>query len=244
MEMDVQYKVIQMNEDTWRIEEPGVRFFVLKGTERALLIDSGMMVHNAKEIAGALTSLSLELLNTHADMDHVGSNHEFAAPYMNPAELSNYHNTQGKQGDIKPVWDGDKIELGERTLKIIALPGHTPGGIAVLDEKYHALFSGDPIQNGDIFMFGVQRDLRAYRHSLLRLKDMKDYFSEIYPSHGAIPVSKSMIDDLIKASEEIMEGSILPEDGEFHGIPLKVYEAGGARFLCDVGEPGIDKSKF
>ena len=42
------YEVIQVNEDTWRIEEGGVRFFLLAGKECALLVDSGMMVHNAR----------------------------------------------------------------------------------------------------------------------------------------------------------------------------------------------------
>ena len=43
--------------DTWRIDDGGVRFFLLCGTERALLIDSGMTVTDAKEIAESLTSL-------------------------------------------------------------------------------------------------------------------------------------------------------------------------------------------
>lgn len=34
-------KIIQMNPNTWRIED-GVCFFLLTGREKALLIDSGM----------------------------------------------------------------------------------------------------------------------------------------------------------------------------------------------------------
>ena len=37
------YKVIQMNENTWRIEDMGVRFFLLTGTDKALLIDCSEM---------------------------------------------------------------------------------------------------------------------------------------------------------------------------------------------------------
>ena len=50
--------------DTWRIDDGGVRFFLLCGTERALLVDSGMTVTNAKEIAQSLTSLPVSLLNS------------------------------------------------------------------------------------------------------------------------------------------------------------------------------------
>ena len=66
--------IVQMNENTWRIEDGGVRFFLLTGSEKALLIDSGMMVHDARNIAEELTNLPIFLLNTHADMDHTGSN--------------------------------------------------------------------------------------------------------------------------------------------------------------------------
>ena len=92
-------EIISINENTWRIEEEGVRFFLLAGENKALLIDSGMQVHNAKEIAESLVDLPIELLNTHADMDHVGSNNEFDSFYMNPAEASNYYNTNKKDGD-------------------------------------------------------------------------------------------------------------------------------------------------
>ena len=41
------YQIIQINENSWRIEDHGVRFFLLSGTERALLVDSGMQVHGS-----------------------------------------------------------------------------------------------------------------------------------------------------------------------------------------------------
>ena len=42
---------IQINEKTWRFEDDGVRFFLLCGTEKAALVDSGMNTPNAKEMA-------------------------------------------------------------------------------------------------------------------------------------------------------------------------------------------------
>ena len=84
----MEYKIIRMNENTWRIEDGGVRFFLLTGTEKALLVDSGMNVHNARDIATRLTDLPLSLLNTHADRDHIGSNEQFDMFYMHPDEES------------------------------------------------------------------------------------------------------------------------------------------------------------
>ena len=109
------YEVIQINNDTWRIEEDGVRFFLLAGKERALLIDSGMTVHNAREIAESLTKLPLSLLNTHADIDHIGSNAQFETFYLHPAEEANYRRGGGT-GTILPVREGDALDLGGREL--------------------------------------------------------------------------------------------------------------------------------
>ena len=73
-----------------------------------------------------------------------------------PAELVNYKLPHPSQ-KIVPVYDGDVIDLGERELLAIALPGHTPGSTALLDKNSEMLFSGDPIQDGHIFMFGEMR---------------------------------------------------------------------------------------
>ena len=202
--MDI--NINRIDENTWGFEEPDVRFFLLTGTERALLIDSGMQTRNAKELAEELTALPLSLLNTHADPDHIGSNSEFDSFHMHPAEASNYYNSQKRTGSILPVWDGDVIDLGDRPLHIITLSGHTPGSIAVLDVKNRRIFTGDPVQDGRIFMFGVQRELHAYRHSLLKLQQHVDDFDEIYPSHGTCPVRPSLIMELYEAVGKIMDG--------------------------------------
>jgi len=228
------YKIIQIDEQTWRIEEDHVRFFLLTGSQKALLIDSGMNVTTAKEIAESITSLPIELLNTHADMDHIASNDEFEYVYMNPAECSNYYKMQKNKGKIKPVWDQDIIDLGNRPLKVIAIPGHTPGSIALLDVNKKVLFSGDPIQDGKIFMFGVQREFHAYQHSLLKLNEYLAEFQLIYPSHGSFPVQPSLIMELYQGVEKIMNGEIMAKDVSFHHIPLKEYDIGVATFLCDI----------
>ncbi len=183
---------IKINETTYRYEDKGVRFFLLMGTEYALLIDSGMQVHNAKELANELTSLPIKLFNTHTDPDHIGSNDEFDTVMMNPAELVNYRKPHSSQ-TIIPVYDGDIIDVGDRPLKAIALPGHTPGSTALLDVKSGMLFSGDPIQDGKIFMFGSMRELSAYILSLKRLLKFKEEIKEIYPCHGTCPIDISVI---------------------------------------------------
>ena len=232
--MEINRKCI--DENTWIFKEGGVRFFLLVGTERALLIDSGMETRNAKELAQELTDLPVSLLNTHADPDHIGSNDEFDRFYMHPAEASNYYNSQKQTGTIVPVWDGDILDLGDRPLCIITLPGHTPGSIAVLDEKNRRIFTGDPVQDGRIFMFGVQRELHAYRHSLLKLQNYAEVFDEIYPSHGTCPLKPSIIMELHEAAGKILDGQLTGQPGDMFGNPITVYDAGPATFLCSPAE--------
>lgn len=226
-------QIIQMNSSTWRIEDGGVRFFLLTGTEKALLIDSGMTVRNAKEIAESLTDLPLSLLNTHADMDHVGSNEEFSTFYMHPADEPHYRRS-GKSGQLVPVLDGDKIDLGGRKLKIIHLSGHTPGSIAVLDINHRVLISGDPIQeHGRIFMFGEHRNMQDYIRSLEKLEPMASDFDEIWPSHADLPIYPGVIRKLHDGAQKIVNGEITGKKEEFHGRTITMYDLGFTVLLCD-----------
>ena len=230
----MQYEIIQMNPHTWRIEDGGVRFFLLTGTEKALLIDSGMMVNNAKDIAAELTDLPISLLNTHADRDHIGSNQQFETFYMHPAEEPIYRRS-GKPGTIIPVKEGDTIDLGERELKIIDLPGHTPGSIAVLDVKNRILISGDPIQqHGRIFMFGSHRNMEAYIQSLKRLEGRVSEFDEIWPSHADLPIPPETIRMLCEGTEAIRAGKVQGKLEEMHGNKIVAYDLGFCTLLCDA----------
>jgi glyoxylase-like metal-dependent hydrolase (beta-lactamase superfamily II) len=48
-------------------------------------------------------------------------------------------------GRVVPIDDGDRIDLGDRTLTAIATPGHTRAHLAYLDDETGALFCGDAI---------------------------------------------------------------------------------------------------
>ena len=225
--------ITTINDSTWAFEEQGVRFFLLAGTETALLLDSGMMTQNVRELVRSVTDLPVILMNTHADRDHIAGNHEFAWFYMHPAEAANYYNTQHAAGTFRPIHDGQIIDLGDRELEVITIPGHTPGHVAVLDRRYRALYSGDPVQDGRIFMFGVQREMHAYRMSLLRLKERAGEFDAIYPCHGTCPVGTDMIVQLYEASGKIMEGSLPYTVEEVFGNRIRAYDTGCAVFLLD-----------
>ena len=225
-------EIIRMDADTWRIEDTGVRFFVLEGTEKALMIDSGMNTPEARQLAESVTKKPLELLNTHADRDHISGNDAFDSFYMSPAEEENFR-ANNPNGTIKPVGDGDVIDLGNRPLEIIEIPGHTPGSIAILDVNRRVLISGDSVQDGNIFMFGKFRNMETYIPSMKKLLDYTGRFDSVYPSHGSIPVSPSLISELIRCAEAVRAGSAEGKPVEFFGHRAVLYKFDCAGFLCD-----------
>ncbi|MBP5657811.1 MAG: MBL fold metallo-hydrolase [Clostridia bacterium] len=224
----------ELYKNTWCELDGGVRIFLLAGSERALAIDTGMRVPDVRGMISAHTGLPCALLNTHADRDHISSNFQFEDIFMHASEIAYYRSVScGPEKNIIPVFGGDKIDLGGRELEIIHLPGHTPGSVTVLDNRGRCLIGGDPVQeDGDIFMFGPQRDMRAYIESLKRLDKMDD-FDYIFPSHANEKVSRSVIPKLISGAEAILAGKIKGTEKEVFGKNICSYDVGVSRFLCE-----------
>lgn len=226
-------EIIPINENSWRIEDSGVRCFLLTGSEKALLIDSGRELHTARDIAESLTDLPVMLLNTHADGDHTGSNEQFESFYMHPDEEAHFRRG-GRSVTIIPVREGDILDLGGRELRIIDLPGHTPGSIAVLDVGNRVLISGDPVQeHGRIFMFGAHRNMENYIRSLEHLETFTAEFDEIWPSHADIPISPALIRKLHDGALDVLDGKVAGSPVEVHGNQVIAYDLGFCTLLCD-----------
>ena len=224
--------VIQINQSTWRIEEGFVRFYLLCGDERAALIDTGMDAPDARSIAEGITSLPLILINSHGDLDHISGNGAFDEVYMSPAEEENYR-AFGGAGRLIPIVEGDVIDLGNRPLQIIDIPGHTPGSIAILDVNNRVLISGDSVQDGNIFMFGKFRNLGRYIESLRHLQKFDGLYDEIYPMHGSFPLYPDQVGKLLGAALDVAEGraSSVPVTVLEQDALLYKFEFAG--FLCD-----------
>lgn len=226
------FEKIQMNENTWRIENDGVRIFLLTGMKEALLIDSGMTLSNAREIAESITTLPLRLLNTHTDIDHISGNAAFSAVMMGAGEVD-FYRSQGRTEEIVPLKHGDVIDLGERELEIIDLSGHTPGSIAILDKANKVLISGDSIQDGRIYMFGSHRNMDKYIETMEALLEHTGRFEVIYPSHGTFPVKPELIPKLIEGAKQIQAGEAKGTEVEVHGNRIMLYQFPYAGFLYE-----------
>lgn len=225
-------EIIKIDETTYRIEDNGVRFFLLIGENKALMIDSGMNAKNALDIVRPLTNLSIELLNTHGDPDHISGNDSFSEVYINEKEIDNYRSFNKNDIKFNFVKTGDIIDLGNRPLKVIELAGHTPGSIAILDVNNRVLIGGDSIQDGKIFMFGPARDMNLYNQTLNSLWcNYQNDFDVVYPSHSNFPVNKDIIPQLIDASKQIIESNVSGNEVDFHGNKITLCDFGFAGFL-------------
>ncbi|MFI6447135.1 MBL fold metallo-hydrolase [Kitasatospora sp. NPDC050543] len=78
--------------------------------------------------------------------------------------------------------DGDQIDLGDRTLTVLHLPGHSPGSIALLEERTGVLFSGDVVYDGYLIDDLPDSDVPAYRRSMESLAQLD--VSVVHPGHG------------------------------------------------------------
>ena len=86
------------------------------------------------------------------------------------------------------VDEGSLVDVGDTVYRVLHLPGHSPGSIALLDEKTGTLFSGDAIYDG-----GLVDDLPGcnkgqYRRTMERLRQLD--ISIAYGGHGQ-PMSRA-----------------------------------------------------
>ena len=225
------YSVSKVSENIFQIDEGGVRCFLCVGSEKAMLIDSGYGKGDLKPFVETLTDKPIFLVNTHADGDHTGCNSSFGAAHMHPCEFDYYNLKKPDHGvKLKPLWEGDVIDLGGAKYEVILIPGHTPGSIALLDRKNRLLFGGDSLQKGPIFMFGPGRNLHAYIASMEKLLAMSAGFDKIIPSHNRQDICTDVIPLLINGAKKLLAGELEAEEPG-RPLPCKLYKFGETAFL-------------
>jgi glyoxylase-like metal-dependent hydrolase (beta-lactamase superfamily II) len=77
--------------------------------------------------------------------------------------------------------DGDVIDLGDRALEVLHLPGHSAGCIALYDHRSQELFSGDVIYDGDLLDELPCSNIFNYIQTYERLQKLP--VNIVYPGH-------------------------------------------------------------
>lgn len=86
--------------------------------------------------------------------------------------------------------DGDSIDLGDRRLQVLHLPGHSPGSIALLDPDSAILFSGDVVYDDEPLDDLIGSDRPAYVRSMRRLLDLD--VAVAHPGHDGVLIGEQM----------------------------------------------------
>lgn len=204
------FSLTKAYEDFWIFEENQVRFFLITGTERSLLIDSGWGAFDLKAEVEKITGLPVTLVNTHSDGDHIGGNWRFKDDiWIHPGEIDILRKKmKAPELQVNALQDGQVFDLGGRRLKVICCPGHTVGSTALFEEERGILFSGDTVSHEPIFMFGNGRDYDSFIASQHMFKKLRGSFRTIYPCHGPYPIAPDEIfDDLALLMQSIMGGA-------------------------------------
>lgn len=233
--------------------------YLIVGKKRALLFDTGMGISDIKKVTGELARLPVVVLNSHTHSDHVGGNWEFGTVWGMDTDFTR-QNAKGSreyaQEELEPgnvcgelpkgfdakayatrpwkisryVHDGEKIDLGGRTIEVLATPGHTPDAISLVDRANGLLFTGDTYYPAPIWLFRPETDLDAYDRSIRKLAALAPKVKIVLGSHN-VPVSKpSVLAGLVTAFEKVRAGR-----GDIHVEPASpgnvIYEVNGYRFL-------------
>lgn len=231
---------VKISEHFWIIEEKGVRCFLFEGNERAMLVDTGFGTLQLRDLVAGLTALPVFVVNTHTDKDHTGCNRDFSPVYMHPAEMEHYKNALPEgcsMEDVRPLWEGEVIDLGLWKFEVILTPGHTSGSIMLLEREKRMLISGDTIQNGDIFMFGAGRNMQAFQSSLQKMAGMSDTFDSIWPSHGGYPLKADVIAGILQGAGDLLAGKLSGQEPPWP-MPCRRYACEGAGFLYQFDQDG------
>ena len=216
--------------------------WLLEGEDRALLFDSGL---GAEDIGGAVKSLSskpVTAVPSHVHWDHIGGLGCFRDFYVHALERdwieksfpisrdkvlrelrkgelperfseSGYKLFRGSPDRV--LRDGERIELGGRSLEVIHTPGHSPGHICLWEAEKGWLFTGDIVYKGMIYADYPSTDPSALLRSIERLAALP--VRKIFPGHHSVDVKVDIIQDMINKLRELEAGGRLRHGGgTFH----------------------------
>lgn len=177
-----------------------------EATGEAAVIDPGMISDEERHaLVQCIERRSLRvthLINTHLHIDHVAGNRFVMDKYKVVVEAHAADEPLGKRMDLQAdmfhlpftpdgaeislyLKEGDEIHLGAGVLKVIHVPGHSPGSIALYSPQDRFIITGDILFQGSV----GRTDLPGGSHAQLiegitgKLLTLPPD-TVVYPGHG------------------------------------------------------------
>jgi glyoxylase-like metal-dependent hydrolase (beta-lactamase superfamily II) len=238
------FEVYRVRDGVYAIYEPHqfeeVISYLILGSERALLFDTGMGIGKIHDVVARLTELPITVLNSHTHFDHTGGNAEFSdilgedTPFTRASEKGGSDaysrdtlapkricgrlpaGVQPGSYSVRPfhisqrVKDGEHIALGGRELEVIFTPGHTPDSLCLLDRQHGLLFTGDTFYPGPIYLFTEEADFAAYAKSVAKLAKLTPRLQLLLTAHNVPVADPDILYRLVEAVQRVQSGRAKP----------------------------------
>ena len=201
------FQTSNLSPGLWAIWDEGINLYLIAGKDRAVLLDSGFgSFDGLRQHCETLCGLPVDLIHTHAHGDHTGGDGAWSEAWLHPAEWADYRRARGEAMVLHPLEEGMALELGERTLEVLHLPGHTQGSVALLDRANRLLFSGDTVMAQPVFLFTPSSSPTHYRSSLQRLQALSCAYDMVYPCHERFPLEPApALEALLDCVDQALE---------------------------------------
>ena len=226
---------------------------LITGETGAILFDTMLGFDDLKGYVMELTRFEPMVINSHCHFDHAGGNHQFDRVHMSREEFPlldlAYSRlptlTQTLHADLSAMeccyTDRDRIasiepetviDLGGRTVKVLALPGHTPGSIGLLCQEDRLLLAGDALSPQYCIFFQESLPKEVSKATIHSLWDQP--FDHFLSAHFEMMFPKRIMEKF-EACFELVEKKrgmdyvyqILPEErGRFFVLTPKDPEIG------------------
>lgn len=216
--------------------------YLLNGSKRSLLIDTGLGICNIYNEVVKLTDNPISAVATHIHWDHIGGHKYFPDFYAHKNELNwlngeypltveqikkmvidrcdlpegyNVDNYELFQGTPTRVLnDNDVIDLGDRLIHVLHTPGHAPGHMCFFEPQRGYLFTGDLVYRDTLFAYYPSTDPEAYLASLERVVELS--VSRVFPAHHSLDIKPEILLRMRDAFRQLkVEGKLHHGSGTF-----------------------------